>query len=135
MNTISMLGRLTSAAIPKGTAENLGAQFTLAVQRNFRNQAGEYDADFIPCITFGKRAEFALAHLHKGERVAVTGSLRVTPYTDNSGVKRTWYEVVVDSIDFADVPHKQEPPSPAPAPSPQAAPPSDTPSPWVYPFS
>ena len=131
MNVITLLGRFTSAAIPRGTNDQLGAAFTLAVPRSYKNAYGEYDADFIDCIAFGKRAEFILGHFQKGSRAAVTGTLKVSTYTTDSGEKRRSWSVVVENIDFADAPAAAAPVAAAPvAAAPAAAAP---PSPWDYP--
>lgn len=102
MNSVNVLGRLTACALPYGTTEKPVAKFSIAVQRPYKNAQGERDCDFLDCVAFGKLAEFALSRLQKGERVAVSGSLRVGSYTDNQGIKRRSWEIVADNIYFAD---------------------------------
>jgi single-strand DNA-binding protein len=77
------------------------ARFTLAVNRRFKRQ-GEQDADFIPCVAFGKQGEFAEKYFRKGQMVSVVGRLQVRNWDDNNGNKRTTTEVVVEEQYFAE---------------------------------
>ena len=84
MNLVVLIGRLTRDPelryTPNGTAV---AQFTLAVDRPFLNQAGEREADFIPIVAWQRLAETCANHLHKGK----VGSGR-GPVADPGAMKR-----------------------------------------------
>lgn len=114
MNTINIIGRLTSAAIPRGQGDNIAAAFRVAVPRPYKDANGNQAADFIDCVAFGKRAEFVLHHFAKGDRLGVSGSLRVEDYVAADGSKRRSYEIVAENIDFADgkQPQPQQPQQP-----------------------
>lgn len=77
------------------------ARYALAVNRRFKKD-GEQEADFIPCVAFGKNGEFAEKYLKKGQQIAVVGRLQVRNWEDNEGHKRTTTEVVVEEQYFAD---------------------------------
>lgn len=76
------------------------ARYTLAVNRRFKRK-DEPEADFIPCVAFGKSGEFAEKYFRKGQLVAVTGRLRVRSW-DKDGEKRWTTEVVIEEQYFAE---------------------------------
>ena len=76
------------------------ADFTLAVNRQFKNAQGQREADFIRCVTWREKADFAEKYLAKGKKIAVVGTLQVRSYDTQDGQKRTIYEVVVDELEF-----------------------------------
>lgn len=77
------------------------ARYSLAVNKRFKRQ-GEPDADFIPCVAFGKSGEFAEKYLNKGKQICVVGRLQVRNWEDNNGNKRIITEVVVEEQYFAE---------------------------------
>lgn len=76
------------------------ARYTLAVNRRFKRK-DEPEADFIPCVAFGKSGEFAEKYFRKGQLVAVTGRLQVRSW-DKDGEKRWTTEVVIEEQYFAE---------------------------------
>ena len=102
MNKIILIGRLTrDPEIRYSTNDNNTAiaRYTLAVNRPFRKN-GEQQADFLPCIAFGKTAEFAEKSLAKGMRVAVEGRIQTGSYTNQEGQKIYTTDVVVERQEF-----------------------------------
>ena len=107
MNRVILLGRMvrdpevmyTQAAEPLAVC-----RFSVAVERPFsRNrQEGEPTADFINCVCFGKRGESIGQYFRKGNRIAVTGRLQVSSYTDQQGNKRYSTDVVVEDFEFCE---------------------------------
>ena len=100
LNFVNLVGRLTQD-VELRTAEN-GRAFSsnsIAVQRNFKNAAGNYDTDFINVVFSGKTAEFVNEHFHKGDVISVVGSISVTTKDTENG-KRTYTNVSVDSVAF-----------------------------------
>jgi len=77
------------------------ARYTLAVNRRFKRE-GEPDADFIPCVVFGKGAEFAEKYFRKGMMVCVSGRIQIKSWEDESGNRKWSTEVVLDEQDFAE---------------------------------
>lgn len=101
INTIVLVGRLTRDPELKYTqGGHAVVNFTLAVDRNFTNQDGEREADFIRTVVWRKLAETCAEYLHKGSLIAVTGRLQVRNYEDNDGKRRTIAEVVADNVRF-----------------------------------
>jgi len=104
MNKVILLGRLTKdpeVRYSQGAEPLAIARYSLAVNKRFKKQ-GEPDADFIPCVAFGKNAEFAEKYLHKGQQINVVGRLQVRSWDDNEGKKRITTEVVVEEQYFAE---------------------------------
>ena len=134
MNRVILLGRMARDPEVRYTqaAEPLAVcRFSVAVERPFsRNrQEGEPTADFINCVCFGKRGESIGQYFRKGNRIAVTGRLQVSSYTDQQGNKRYSTDVVVEDFEFCET--KAESSSSAsagftPAPTSQPSSPSPT---------
>ena len=100
MNNIMLLGRLTKDPEVRYTQSGACvAQFTLAVDRPYTKD-GSREADFIPCIAWGKTSETVGNYVHKGQRLLVEGRLQIRPYTDKNGNKRTAAEVVCGRFEF-----------------------------------
>ena len=104
MNKVILMGRLTrdpEVRYSQGERPIAVARYTLAVNRTFK-RAGEPDADFINCVTFGRSAEFAEKYLHQGVKIAVTGRIQTGSYTNKDGVKVYTTDVVVEEQEFAE---------------------------------
>ena len=101
MNKIELTGRITKEIELRYTQSNKAVgNFSLAVNRKFKNQNGEYEADFINCIVFDKLAETISQYVKKGDLLGVCGRLQVRNYPDKDGNKKYITEVVVEEIDF-----------------------------------
>ena len=72
----------------------------LAVQRNFKNPDGIYEADFIRCKLWDGIAERTCEYCHKGDLIAVRGQLRTESYEDDKKEKKYITEVIVDRLNF-----------------------------------
>ncbi len=101
MNSVNLIGRLSNSPEIRHTANNqVVCRFTLAVTRRFKNQAGDYEADFINCVAFGKTAELIGNYVEKGQQLAVEGRIQTGSYTAQDGSKRYTFDVVVENITF-----------------------------------
>ena len=78
------------------------ASFTLAVDRDFKSQRGEKEADFINVVAWKGTAEFVSRFFTKGRQAIVEGRLQSRKYTGKDGNNRTAYEVVASSVYFVD---------------------------------
>lgn len=103
MNSICLMGRLTADIELKTTQSGVAvASFSVAVDRAYRSKDQERQTDFINCVAWRQTAEFISRYFHKGQRIALNGSLQSRSYTANDGSKRTVYEVVVDNAYFCE---------------------------------
>ena len=101
MNKVFLIGRLTRDPELRYTGNNTAvATFSIAVNRNFSNQNGEREADFINIVVWRKQAENVKNYLSQGSQVAVEGRLQTRNYEDKDGQKRYVTEVVADNVEF-----------------------------------
>lgn len=101
LNRVILIGRLTRDPELKYTPNgNAVSTFTLAVDRNYTNQQGEREADFIPIVAWNKLGETVAHNLVKGRLIAVEGKIRVRSYEAKEGGRRYMTEVVADSVRF-----------------------------------
>lgn len=104
MNKVILMGRLTrepEVRYSQGAEPLAVARYTLAVNRRFKRK-DEPEADFIPCVAFGKSGEFAEKYFRKGQLVSIVGRLQVRSWEDNEGKKRWTTEVIVEEPYFAE---------------------------------
>ena len=117
MNRVTLVGRLTAKPELRYTGSNLPyARFTIAVNRNFRNNEGQAEADFISVIVWRKQAENVCNFLDKGRLVSVDGRLQTGSYTDKDGNRRYTTDVVADSVQFLESKNSKGDSSSAPSP-------------------
>lgn len=102
MNKFIGLGRLTKDPELRSTQSGLKiTSFTLAINRNFKNKDGNYDADFLNCQAFKNTAEFIKKYFKKGSMMAITARAQTRNYDDNDGKKRFVTEFIVEEVYFA----------------------------------
>lgn len=123
MNIVNLMGRLTSdPELRRTTNDTAVCRFTVAVNRKFKNQNGEYDADFISCQAWKATAEHICRYWHKGDMICLSGSLRTGSYQDKNHPDVTHYttEVAVNDVYFCG--GKKTEATQAASPTQQAAP-------------
>ena len=101
LNRAVIVGRLTKDPELRYTPNGVAvANFTVAVNRPFRNQQGEQEADFINCVTWRKQAENLANYMRKGSLIGVDGRIQ-TRSCENQEGRRVWVtEVLAESIQF-----------------------------------
>ena len=110
MNKAVLVGRLTrdpEVRYSQGENATAVARYTVAVERRFKRD-GEPTADFIPCVVFGRSAEFAEKYFRQGMRVSVSGRIQTGSYTNKDGVRVYTTEVIVEEQEFAESRTEQE---------------------------
>ena len=101
INNVVLIGRLVRDVDLRQTSTGKEmTYFTLAVNKNFKNEQGEQAADFIGCVAFGKTAENMARFLSKGSLIAVEGRISTRNYQGNDGKTVYVTEVVASSITF-----------------------------------
>lgn len=79
------------------------AGFTVAVSRNYKNQQGKYDTDYIPCVAFEKKAELIGNNFVKGDKILVKGALHTEKWTDKkTGQAKSALRLYVDDFNFVE---------------------------------
>ena len=101
MNKVVLIGRLTKDPELRYTHSNVPTTtFSLAVNRNFTNQNGVREADFINIVVWRKQAETAKKYLSKGSLIAIEGRIQTRNYDGADGKKVYVTEVVADNFEF-----------------------------------
>ena len=101
MNKIILVGRLTKDPEVRTTSAGFNTvNFTVAVNRNFKNKDGNYDADFLPCVAFRNTADFVSKFFKKGSMISLEGRVQTRSYDAQDGTKRYVTEVVVENVEF-----------------------------------
>ncbi len=101
INRAILVGRLTKDPELRRTSNDIPVTtFTVAVNRTFKNQQGEQQADFINCVVWRRQAENVAQYVNKGSLVGVEGRIQTRSYEDNEGVRKYVVEIVADSVQF-----------------------------------
>lgn len=99
LNRVTLTGRLTREVDLRYTNNGTAVgQFGLAVNRPFKNKAGEREADFINCVIWRKSAENLANFVHKGSLIGVDGRIQTRNYENNQGQKVYVTEVIVENF-------------------------------------
>lgn len=109
MNSTQLIGRVTKDIELKYTSSNKEyVKFTLAVKRDFKTN-GEYETDWISCITWSKSAIFMSNYVKKGHQIAINGRIQTGSYNDKEG--RTVYttDVVAENVQSLEKKQSNEP--------------------------
>ncbi|ERK57844.1 single-strand binding family protein [Gemella bergeri ATCC 700627] len=108
INNVVLTGRLTRDIELKQTTTNKTAvNFTLAVNRNYKNEQGEQQADFINCTAYGKQAENMSRFLNKGSLIGIVGRIATRNYKNKNGEIIYVTEVIADRINFLESKRQQ----------------------------
>ena len=101
LNHIVLMGRLTKDVELRHTSSNIPvASFTIACERDFKDNSGNKTTDFIECVAWRNTAEFVGKYFAKGQMAIVSGRLQIRDYEDKEGKKRKIAEVVADNVYF-----------------------------------
>ena len=100
MNKVILTGRITKDPELRYTPNGMATlSFSIAVDRQVRNQDGSRQADFINCVAWGQQADFMSRYVHKGNMLAVAGRIQTRNYQGQDGQTRYVTEVVVESVE------------------------------------
>ena len=103
MNKVFLVGRLTRDFDLRYGANNTAvARTSIAVDRQFSNQNGEREADFINIVAFGNRAETMKKYLTKGSQIAISGRIQTGSYDASDGRKVYTTYIVIEEFQFLD---------------------------------
>lgn len=101
MNHVGLVGRVTKDPILKKLPEGrILTNFTLAINRNYRNNEGTVEADFVLCSAWGKLAERIAEYCGKGSLVGVNGRLLTRSFTNKENKRVYSTEVLIDDVRF-----------------------------------
>lgn len=101
LNKIVVMGRMAKTPELRTTGSGTSVtSFTLAVDRDIKNQNGSYDTDWIDVIAWRGAAEFVSKYFKKGSSAIVDGRLQMRDWTDKDGNKRKSAEIIADHVYF-----------------------------------
>lgn len=122
MNKAILIGRITKDLSPRQVKAGNGTiscvQFTVAVDRRFKDKDGNRQADFINCVAWRQQADFIAKYFSKGSKIAIVGTLQSRSYDDKDGKKVYVVEVLVEEADFVESKNGGNAPQQKPAPAP-----------------
>ena len=99
INNVVLVGRLTKPIDLRYTQNGTAVgSFNLAVTRNFTNQQGERETDFVQCVIWRKAAENLANFTRKGSLIGVEGSIQTRNYENQQGVRVYVTEVLVSNF-------------------------------------
>ena len=98
INNVTLMGRIVCDIDKRVTTSNKEvATFRIAVKRSFSKSD---ESDFITIVCWEGQANFVEKYFHKGDMIAIQGSIRTRSYEDKDGKKRTAFEVVAREVSF-----------------------------------
>ena len=126
MNKCELIGRLTKDPELRLTSNQTAyCNFTIAVDRRFKDAQGNRQADFINCVAWKQTAQFIQKYFKKGNRIGIVGSIQTRQYEDKDGAKHFVTEIIVDEAEFVEsqtspAPQNQAEPTQASTPAEEA---------------
>ncbi|RDY23677.1 single-stranded DNA-binding protein [Romboutsia maritimum] len=104
MNNVILVGRLTKDPELKyvGNSQSSVTEFTMAVDRRYKDKDGVKKTDFIKIEMWGKKAEICSKYVTKGKRIGVEGSLLVDNYQTINGENKIFTKVRAYNFNFLD---------------------------------
>lgn len=101
MNKIVIIGRLTRDPELKSTnAGTSVCNFSVAVDRTYRDKEGNRPTDFFDISVFGATAEFVAKYFKKGSSIAVSGAMESRKFVDKDGNNRIAWSLHADEVNF-----------------------------------
>lgn len=101
MNKAFLIGRLTRDPELRYSSSNAAiVNFSIAIDRQYTNNQGQRETDFINIVAFQKQAENIKKYVTKGSLVAVDGRIQTRNYEDKDGKRVYVTEVVADRVQF-----------------------------------
>ena len=101
VNQIVLVGRI--ARTPETKVTENGKKYstlTLAVPRNYKNQNGEYDTDFLDCTLWAAVAESTSEYCQTGDMIGVKGRVQTRIIETPEGTKKKKTEIIAEKVTF-----------------------------------
>lgn len=101
LNQVILVGRLVrDPEVIESENGKSYSQITLAAPRSFKNSEGQYDTDFIDCVTWENVAKSTAEYCKKGDIIGVKGRMQSLSFEDKEGNKQSKLEVVAEKVTF-----------------------------------
>lgn len=126
MNKVEIIGRLTKEPEVKLTQnETAFCNFTVAVDRKYKDANGQRQADFINCVAWRQTAQFIQKYFHKGSRIGICGSIQTRSY-EKDGKTIFITEVLAEEAEFVETNKAETAPEPVATSEPEQTPEPET---------
>lgn len=102
MNVISCIGRIVKPLEIKDINGTALLNFTIAIQKDFKDKDGKYGADFCSCVAWRQQATFIAKYFNKGDKIAIIGSLSTRQFDGTDGKRNYVTEIYVKSAEFVE---------------------------------
>lgn len=101
LNQLTLIGRIAKDPTLQTTRDGGSyTRFTLAVRRPFKNQSGNYDTDFIPCISWGKVSETIVDYCTKGSLISLNGRIHMRTQELENQKRVVLPEIIGENVIF-----------------------------------
>lgn len=101
MNRVIISGRLTADPELRSTPNGINVvTISVAVDRSYKNESGEYDVDFFDVVCWRGTGEFVAKHFRKGDKIEIDGRLQTRKWRDKYDQNRVTVEIIADNVDF-----------------------------------
>ena len=101
LNQVVLVGRLVKEVEVKELESGKKVEnITIACPRNYKNENGEYDTDFISCTLWQGVAENTAEYCRKGDILGVKGRLQTRTIEKEDGSKNTIMEIIAEKVTF-----------------------------------
>lgn len=109
LNQVVLVGRLTrNISVNKSENGIKVATIPLAIPRSFKNVDGNYDTDFINCVSFDNIADNVKEYCKKGDIVGIKGRLQSRVIEKDEKEKEYVMDVVCEKVTFLSSKHKED---------------------------
>ena len=100
LNQVVLVGRLTrNISVNKSENGVKVATISIAVPRSFKNVDGNYDTDFINCVSFDNIADNVKEYCKKGDIVGVKGRVQ-SRVVEKDNEKEYLTEIIAEKVTF-----------------------------------
>lgn len=100
LNSVILVGRLTKdPTVVETENKTKRTILTLAIPREFKNQDGTYDTDFINCTLWNTVAEHTCEYCRKGDIVGIRGRIQTSSYVKDEETKYR-IDIMVSKVSF-----------------------------------
>lgn len=111
MNSVSLTGRIANNLEIRRTQTNKSVlEISLAVNRDRKDQNGEYPADFIKVYCWEQRAEYLNNYAQKGTLIGVSGRIETSSYLDRNGNKIYQTYITANNVEILKQPESRKQP-------------------------
>lgn len=108
INNVILIGRIVNDIEVKELEKRKVANFSLAVQRKYKNEKGEYEADFVDLVVWNELATNLKEYCKKGDLIGVEGRIQTSIYETKEAQKRKSTDVIVEKVTFLQTKKNEE---------------------------